>query len=338
MNHKKNIIITIIAILSLLTLKPFINLILWSGFIAVALNPITNQIEKKIKYRFLSASLVSLGILIALCLPLIIAFNTAINQAQTGIYLLKTLENTNSIIPKVIAQSGHLQPLLEKIWMHYGSNNMNMSLEIFFKTHATEVMKKMTELASKTITITIKSLIIVALSGIFLWKKEELKKMIQKIGFLIFQDENQEFLHIIESATIGVGSGVVGTALILSIIVAIGLKLLGIPNAALIWIITFFLCLIQIGPSPILLLSLAYLFWTNHHLAVIGLIVLFGFVTILDSFLRPYLIGKSLKMPISIIFVSIVGGLISFGLLGLFIGPISLALLLYLYEKNKNKE
>lgn len=333
---KKNTVIIIILLLSLLTLKPFINIILWSGLIATALNPMTNKIEKKIKNRFLSASLVSLGILIALCLPLIIGFNAAINQAQTGIYLLKTLENTNSIVPKIIDQSGHLKPLLEKLWLNYGNNNINLSLELFLKTHATEVIKKITELASKTITITIKSFIIVALSGIFLWKKEELNKIIQKIGTLIFQNENQKFLEIIKSAIIGVGSGVVGTALILSIIVAIGLKLLGIPNASLIWIITFFLCLIQIGPSPILLLSLAYLFSTNHHLAVIGLIILFGFVTILDSFLRPYLIGKSLKMPISIIFISIVGGLISFGLLGLFIGPISLALLIYLYE-NKIK-
>ena len=83
--------------------------------------------------------------------------------------------------------------------------------------------------------------------------------------------------------------------------------------------------LAQLGPTLVLLPACIYLYWVGDHAWAIVLFVWTIFVGTLDNFLRPYLIKKGADLPLLLIFAGVIGGLFAFGLVGIFVGPVVLA-------------
>jgi predicted PurR-regulated permease PerM len=123
----------------------------------------------------------------------------------------------------------------------------------------------------------------------------------------------------------GVALGVVVTAVVQSLLGGIGLAVAGVPAAAVLTAIMFMLCIAQLGPALILFPAVAWLFWSDQTLWGSVLLVWSLVVVTLDNFLRPILIKKGADLPLLLIFAGVIGGLIAFGIIGLFIGPVVLA-------------
>jgi predicted PurR-regulated permease PerM len=117
---------------------------------------------------------------------------------------------------------------------------------------------------------------------------------------------------------------VVVTALIQALVGGLGLVLTGVPAAALLTALMLMFCLAQIGPAPVLLPAVIWLFWKDGVWWGTLLLVISLLATTLDNFVRPALIRKGVDMPLSIIFAGVIGGLMAFGIAGLFIGPVVL--------------
>ena len=105
----------------------------------------------------------------------------------------------------------------------------------------------------------------------------------------------------------------------------IGLAVVGIPAATLLTAVMFLLAIAQIGVIPVLLPAVIWLFWSGATGWGIVLLVWTVFVGTFDNFLRPWLIQKGANLPLLLIFAGVIGGLIAFGLVGIFIGPVVLA-------------
>jgi predicted PurR-regulated permease PerM len=122
-----------------------------------------------------------------------------------------------------------------------------------------------------------------------------------------------------------VALGIVVTALVQSIIGGIGLGVTGVPYPVLLTVVMFVLGVSQIGPAPVLLGAVIWLYWKDDTLwgtVMVG----WGLVTgSLDNFLRPLLIRRGADLPLLLIFAGVIGGLLAFGIIGLFIGPVVLA-------------
>ncbi len=97
------------------------------------------------------------------------------------------------------------------------------------------------------------------------------------------------------------------------------------------------LCLAQIGPLLVLLPAVAWLFWSGDTAWGIVLLVWSGVVGTLDNFLRPFLIKMGADLPLLLIFAGVIGGLLSFGLLGIFVGPVVLAVTFTLLQSWVNE-
>jgi len=123
----------------------------------------------------------------------------------------------------------------------------------------------------------------------------------------------------------GVALGVVGTALIQSVLGGIGLAVSGVPAAAVLTAIMFILCIAQLGPVLVLVPAVIWLYWSGQTLWGTVLLAFTIVAATLDNFLRPYLIKKGADLPLLLIFAGVIGGLIAFGIIGLFIGPVVLA-------------
>ena len=123
----------------------------------------------------------------------------------------------------------------------------------------------------------------------------------------------------------GVALGVVGTALIQSLLGGIGLAVSGVPAAAVLTAIMFILCIAQLGPVLVLVPAVIWLYWSGQNLWGTVLLAFTVVAATLDNVLRPILIKKGADLPLLLIFAGVIGGLVAFGIIGLFIGPVVLA-------------
>ena len=123
----------------------------------------------------------------------------------------------------------------------------------------------------------------------------------------------------------GVALGVVVTAIAQSLFGGIGL-IIGVPLAGALTGAMLLLSIAQIGVSPVLGTVAAWLYWIGESAWGTFMLVWMIVAGTMDNFLRPVLIRKGADLPLLLVFAGVVGGLIAFGLIGIFVGPVILAI------------
>ena len=124
----------------------------------------------------------------------------------------------------------------------------------------------------------------------------------------------------------GVVYGIIGTAVAQGILAGLGFGLAGVPAAALLGVLTFFLSAVPVGPPMVWIPATVWLFsegktgWAVFIL-IWGIFVVSG----IDNIIKPYLISHGSKIPFVIVFMGVIGGALAFGLVGVFLGPTLLA-------------
>ena len=122
-----------------------------------------------------------------------------------------------------------------------------------------------------------------------------------------------------------VALGVVVTAVVQSIVGGIGLAVAGVPFASMLTALIFVLCLIQLGPAIVMIPAVIWMYYSGDTLWATVLLVFTIVAATMDQFLRPVLIRRGADLPMVLILAGVIGGLIAFGVLGIFIGPTILA-------------
>ena len=165
----------------------------------------------------------------------------------------------------------------------------------------------------------------VVVSAILYANGEDAAQWVRRFGRRLAGERGDRVVLLAGQAIRGVAIGVVVTALVQSLLGGIGLVVAGVPFAAVLTAIMFMLALAQIGAVPVLVCALAWLWWKDATAWFFALLVWTVIVGSLDNVLRPILIRKGADLPLLLIFAGVIGGLFAFGLLGLFVGPVILA-------------
>jgi len=133
-------------------------------------------------------------------------------------------------------------------------------------------------------------------------------------------------LSLVGETITGVVYGVVGTALAQGLIAGVGFMIAGVPAAALLGLVTFFISFIPMAPPLVWLPVVAWLYW-NEGLGVAAFMFVWGMFAIsgIDNVIKPWLISRGAQLPFVVVFLGIAGGVLGFGFIGVFIGPILLA-------------
>jgi predicted PurR-regulated permease PerM len=129
-----------------------------------------------------------------------------------------------------------------------------------------------------------------------------------------------------------VALGVVVTAIVQSTAAGIGLAVSGVPYVTVLTAVIFMLCIAQLGPILVLAPAVGWLYWSGDPVWGTVLLVWTVIVGGLDNVLRPILIRRGADLPLLLIFAGVIGGLVSFGIIGLFVGPVILAVTYRLLE------
>ena len=146
-----------------------------------------------------------------------------------------------------------------------------------------------------------------------------------RFGRRLAGDRGEAVVILAGQAIRAVALGVVVTALTQTILAGIGLAVAGVPFAGLLTAVILVLCIAQIGPILVLAPAVVWLFWTDQAGWGVALLVWTVLVGALDNVLRPILIRRGADLPLLLIFAGVIGGLIAFGIIGLFVGPVALA-------------
>jgi len=147
----------------------------------------------------------------------------------------------------------------------------------------------------------------------------------RRFGFRLAGEHGEQSVQLAGQAIRSVALGVVVTAVAQSVLGGVGIALAGVPFAAVLTAIMFMLCIAQLGPLPVLVPVVIWLYWSGE--SGWGTFVLVWTIVVgsLDSILRPILIRKGAHLPLVLLLAGVIGGLIAFGLVGIFLGPVVLA-------------
>jgi predicted PurR-regulated permease PerM len=132
-------------------------------------------------------------------------------------------------------------------------------------------------------------------------------------------------VHLAGQAIRGVALGVVVTAILQSGLSGIGLVIVGVPFAALLTALMFVLAVAQVGAGPVMIPAVIWVYTKSGAAWGTGFLLWAIFCLTFDNFLRPLLIKRGADLPLLLVFAGVIGGLVAFGVIGLFIGPVVLA-------------
>jgi predicted PurR-regulated permease PerM len=123
-----------------------------------------------------------------------------------------------------------------------------------------------------------------------------------------------------------------GVALIQGLLAGMGFMIAGVPGAGVWAFLCIFLAIIQIGIAPVAIPVIIYMFYTASTMTAILLTIWLILVMVSDNFLKPVLLGRGAPVPMLVIFLGSIGGFISMGFIGLFIGAVILSLGFKLFQ------
>ncbi|VEA93211.1 putative inner membrane protein [Salmonella enterica subsp. houtenae] len=162
-------------------------------------------------------------------------------------------------------------------------------------------------------------------SALLYWRGEQVAMGIRHFACRLAAKRGDAAVLLAAQAIRAVALGVVVTALVQAVLGGVGLAISGVPYATLLTVVMILSCLVQLGPLPVLIPAIIWLYWTGDTTWGTVLLVWSAVVGTLDNVIRPVLIRMGADLPLLLILSGVIGGLIAFGMIGLFIGPVLLA-------------
>ena len=172
----------------------------------------------------------------------------------------------------------------------------------------------------------------VIFSAILYAQGESAANGVRRFGRRLAGERGENSIILAGQAIRAVALGVGVTAILQTLLGGIGLAVAGVPFASFLSAVMLMLCIAQLGPSLVLFPAVGWMYWTGANAWATFLLVWSIIVATLDNVVRPILIKKGADLPLLLIFAGVIGGMLGFGLIGIFVGPVALAVTYTLLE------
>jgi predicted PurR-regulated permease PerM len=307
-------------------LRPFLAAIIWSTMIVVSTWPVMRALQSRLwGKRWLAVAVMTLALLLVFVAPFTAAIGTiVVNADEIAGWANRLSEVRLPPPPDFVEKIPIVGDRVATLWHDYVDKGIEELAEMV-KPYAGRVTSWfVTEVGSFGL-VSVQFLLTIVISAILYITGEDAARWVRKFGRRLAGERGDHVVRLAGQAIRGVALGVVVTAFVQSVLGGIGLAITGVPFAAVLTALMFMLALAQIGAVPVLVCGLAWLWWKDETAWFVVLLIWTIIVGSLDNVLRPILIRKGADLPLLLIFAGVIGGLLSFGLLGLFVGPVLLA-------------
>jgi len=306
-------------------IRPFVPILAWSIVLAVALYPVFSLISRLLGGRPKLAA----AILTVINLAIVIGPATWLGlSAVEGAKDLAGYVATGNLAvpspPDGVKSWPVIGPQLHELWNHASSNIRAVLRDV--APHLKPLAGIVLALASNAGVGTLKFLLSVALAGFLFPHGSQLAAAGRDFFHRVVPEHSEHFLELAGATIRAVSQGVIGIAIVQSLLAGIGFKLAGIPGAGLLAFAVMILTIVQIGAAIVMFPVIIWI-WLDKDFTTALLLTLFLLlVGVLDNLLKPIVMGRGLTTPTLVILVGVIGGTLAHGIVGLFIGPIILSL------------
>lgn len=305
-------------------LRPFLPALIWASMIVIATWPLLLIVQKRVRGRR-PAVIVMMGLLLLVfVIPFLLAVSTIVENTPQITALGKQL----SVLkipppPDWVGKIPMIGSSAAEYWQHAstsGAEEFAQKLSPYLRN----IGGWMVAQAGSFGMMLIHFILTLILTALLYMQGEDAARMVRRLAHRIADERGENTVVLAAMAIRAVAQGVVITALVQAILAGLGLALVGIPYASLLTALIFMLTIAQIGAGPVLIPVVLWLFWKDSTGWAIAMLVWTVIVLGMDNFLRPILIRRNANLPLLLIFAGVIGGLIAFGIIGLFIGPVLL--------------
>ena len=308
-------------------IRPFVVAAVWATTVAVATWPILLRMQSWLGgRRSLAVTVMTIALTLILIAPLYIAVITIegnLDQISGWSKWLATAAQSGP--PYWIEAIPIIGPRVAAHWRELAGSDPGQISGYLLPWIRTLGLWFLSQVGSLGLLL-LQFLLTVIIAAILYAKGEAAARGIRSfVGKLVGPEEGVKAVELAALAVRGVALGIVVTAIAQSVFAGIGLAVAGVPFAAFLTALMFVLAIAQIGPAPVLIGAVIWTYSRNGVIWGTGLLVWSIFCGTFDNVLRPMLIKRGADLPLLLIFAGVIGGLIGFGVIGLFIGPVVLA-------------
>jgi predicted PurR-regulated permease PerM len=329
----KILFIFLLIVAGFWVIRPFLTPLVWAVIISVATWPAMLKVQVLLRgKRWAAVTVMSLGLLMLLVVPLLLAVTSFTDKSDEIMEWIRSLSTqTITVPPPWLEKIPAVGPWLADKWRYAASSN-SQELSARLVPYVKQIVSWFISQAGSVGVMILNFLLTVIIAAVLYAQGETASRGAFLLARRLAGENGEKTLALAAKAVRGVALGVVLTALIQTAIAGTGLAIAGIPAYALLTGIIFMFCIAQIGPILVLVPSVIWMYWSGQPLLGTVLLVFSIVATTIDNFIRPFLIRKGANLPLLLIFAGVIGGLVAFGIIGLFIGPVVLAVIYTLLQ------
>ncbi len=307
-------------------LRPFLGMIIWATMIVVATWPAMLAIQRRLwGKRGLAVTVMILALLSVVIVPFSLAVGTIVaNGERLAGWATSLAAFKMPPVPGWLGALPVVGPKIALAWEQVASSGIE-ELAARAAPYAHDAIGWVVSEIGSLGFLLFQFIVIVVLSAILYARGERTAAAVVRFARRLAGSNGENAVYLAGQAIRSVALGVIVTALGQAALGGIGLALAGVPFSAVLTAVMVMLGVAQLGPIPVLVPAVCWLYWTGSSGWGTFLLVWTVPVGAMDNFLRPILIKRGADLPLLLIFAGVVGGLIAFGLIGIFAGPVVLA-------------
>lgn len=307
-------------------LRPFLGALLWATLLVVATWPALLGLQARLwNRRGLAVAVMTVLLVLLFVVPLTWVVATLATHAPQIAEWVRSLASLQEApLPLWVANLPFIGASIAEVWQHVQDSSLGSSvgqLAPFASRLATWVLGQIGSLGSALVQF----FLTVILAAVLYVRGEDAAQALRQFGQRLGGETGEAAVVLCGQAIRGVALGVGLTAVMQTVLGGLGLWMASVPYVAIFTALMFVACIAQIGPAVVLLPATGWLFWNGQTGWGIFLALLSVGVMLLDNVVRPLLIRRGADLPLLLIFVGVIGGLVSLGLVGIFVGPVILA-------------
>ncbi|ASV99459.1 hypothetical protein CJU94_15690 [Paraburkholderia aromaticivorans] len=315
---------------SLYIVHPFVPALMWGTTIVVTTWPLMLRIQRHLGgRRWLAVTVMLLLEIVVICVPAYGAVSTLADHAADIMAFVKALPDYALPSPPHWFASLPLTGSLTREWQSLsdaGPGGMLAKLQPYAAVAARWMMVQVGLVGAFAVQL----ILLIIVCGLLYAKGEAAVRLVTGLALRVSPENGAHIVHLTGQSIRAIALGVVVTAVVQASLGAAGIWIAGIPFAGVLSALLLLMCLVQLGPLLPMLGCVAYLFIHDARLPAILLFVWTIGVSVLDNILRPILIRRAIALPMVLILTGVIGGLLALGPVGLFIGPVILAVTYHL--------
>lgn len=319
--------VVLLALGCFVVLRPFLSALIWAVVLSYASWPMYRWLETKLRgRRTIAATLMTLAVTAILVLPFVaVAFALGDKAVTSSLGALRDwFQHELPEVPEWLAALPVIGNSIVELWHALADpETWNGEARGLLEPLRKGAVALGVSLGRGTLQLALSVFI-----AFFIFRRgDELAAALEAALSRAIGPRAPQFIAVTGATITSVVYGIIGTALVQGILGGAGFAAAQMPGAIVLGLLTFFVALIPFGPPLVWVPAVGWLIGEQRYLAA-ALMALWGFFVIsgIDNIIKPYLISRGTRLPFVLVFLGVIGGVLAFGFIGVFLGPVLLAL------------